>query len=75
MHDFMTKAVRLTRPLFVAIIGTVIVLAGVVMIVLPLPSLPVILAGLAILGTEFVWAKSLLASVKAIIVKRKDQGP
>ena len=45
-------------------LGFSVVLVGVAMIVLPGPAVVVIPAGLAILGTEFVWAKQLLDKVK-----------
>ena len=38
---------------------------GLVLLVLPGPGTPVLLAGLALLATEFTWAERLLASAKA----------
>lgn len=47
------------KPL-AAVMGLTLVLAGVVAVVLPGPfSIPPILLGLALLGTEFYWAKRL----------------
>ncbi len=42
------------------VIGFTIILLGAAMLLLPGPGLATIIAGLAILGTEFVWAKRLL---------------
>ncbi len=75
MRLFRMKAVKLARPLMVAVIGTTIVFAGIVTIVLPLPGLPLILAGLAILSTEFAWAKSLLAWMKKMLLKIRERFP
>jgi len=48
----------------VFIVGSLVCLAGVAMLVLPGPGIVVILAGLAILGTEFVWAERALDAAK-----------
>lgn len=55
---------RFVRRLVVGVIGGTVVLIGVAMIVLPGPAVIVIPAGLAILATEFVWARRLLKRVK-----------
>jgi tellurite resistance protein TerC len=61
----------------VAVIGTTVLLVGVAMIVLPGPAFLVIPAGLAILATEFVWARRLLQRVKDRIAtsRRPAQAP
>jgi tellurite resistance protein TerC len=64
MNDVMVKTVKRARRIVVAVIGTSVVLIGIVMIALPGPGLLVILAGLAILATEFVWAGRLLRKVR-----------
>jgi hypothetical protein len=46
-------------PLFVVLMGITILLAGILMIVLSGPAIIVIPAGLAILTTEFAWARIL----------------
>ena len=43
------------------------------MIVLPGPAVVVIPAGLAILATEFIWAKNLLGKMKEKAMKAKDK--
>jgi uncharacterized protein (TIGR02611 family) len=47
----------------VTIVGAVVVLAGLALCVLPGPGLLTIAAGLAILATEYDWAKRLLQRV------------
>lgn len=49
--------------------GTAAVLAGTAMLVLPGPGLATILLGLAILGTEFAWAKNLLNKITDCLVR------
>jgi uncharacterized protein (TIGR02611 family) len=44
----------------VGTVGTVVVLAGIVMMVLPGPGIASVLLGLLILSTEFRWAHRLL---------------
>ena len=76
MTDFMSKALKQAKPMMVGIVGMAIVLTGIVMIALPGPGLLIILAGLAILATEFMWARTLLARVKSIIGRiRKGRTP
>ena len=51
----------------VLVVGGTVVAIGVAMIVLPGPAFVVIPAGLAILATEFVWARRLLVRVREYI--------
>jgi tellurite resistance protein TerC len=46
------------------IIGFTILIIGLAMIVLPGPAILVIPTGLAILATEFIWARKLLEKLK-----------
>lgn len=55
---------RRARKVVVAVIGTTVLLIGIIMMIAPGPAFIVIPCGLAILGTEFVWAKRLLAYAK-----------
>jgi hypothetical protein len=48
------------------------VLAGAAMLVLPGPGIVVIIAGLAILATEYVWAQRLLRLAKEKANQAKD---
>lgn len=58
------------RKLVVAIIGGTVLLIGVALIVLPGPAFIVIPIGLAILATQFAWARSALARAKAMVGKK-----
>jgi uncharacterized protein (TIGR02611 family) len=59
-----TSTLRMVRKLVVLVLGGTVVLLGVALIVLPGPAFLVIPAGLAILATEFVWARRLLRKVR-----------
>jgi uncharacterized protein (TIGR02611 family) len=68
------------RPLIVRIVaviaGTVLVLGGLVGLLLPVvPGWLLIIAGLAILATEFVWARQLLDTAKAKATDLKAKVP
>ena len=58
------------RKLFIAIIGGTVLLIGVALIVLPGPAFIVIPIGLAILATEFAWARSMVNRAKAMVGKK-----
>lgn len=53
------------RRIGVAIVGGAVLLAGVALIFLPGPAFIVIPAGLAILATEFEWARRWLGKARA----------
>jgi tellurite resistance protein TerC len=52
--------IRYARRVAVAIIGTTVLLIGIVLLVTPGPAFVVIPVGLAILATEFAWARHWL---------------
>ncbi|MCX6449013.1 MAG: PGPGW domain-containing protein [Actinobacteria bacterium] len=54
------------RQIIAFSIGSFLVLAGLVLIVLPGPfTMPLVIAGLFVLAVEFAWAEKLLAKAKA----------
>mgnify|MGYP001589963099 FL=1 len=53
------------KRLIVAVVGFTVLLIGLAMIVLPGPAVVVIPIGLAILATEFIWARNLLKRIKS----------
>jgi tellurite resistance protein TerC len=59
------QTVRGARRLIVFVVGTTVLLFGVVMLVTPGPGWLLIVAGLSVLGIEFVWARRLLRKIKA----------
>lgn len=54
-----------TKRAAVMVMGMVLVGGGLVMLVTPGPGLVLIVAGLAVLATEFVWAEKMLDKAKA----------
>ena len=52
------------RWLTVATVGVTLLVVGLIFMVLPGPGIPLIIAGLAILATEFAWAEVLLNRTK-----------
>lgn len=69
----MNLTIKSVKKIIVGVIGFTILLIGIFMIVLPGPAFIVIPIGLAILATEFVWAKKLLNKVKAKISEQKKK--
>lgn len=61
------------KKVIIAITGGTVLLVGIAMIVLPGPALIVIPAGLAILATEFLWAKRALKKCQNIAIQTKNQ--
>jgi P-type Ca2+ transporter type 2C len=61
------------RKIFVGVAGFTVLLVGIAMVVLPGPAFIVIPLGLAILATEFMWARSLLNRAKEMLPKPKSR--
>lgn len=57
----------------IAVIGTIIILAGIAMLVLPGPGWVTIFFGLAVLGTEFVWARKSVLWLRNKLVALYDR--
>ena len=75
MKHFVFRTLGQAKRLIVTVIGFTILAAGIAMIVLPGPAVVVIPIGLAILATEFIWARKLLDTVKERIKRmRKGNG-
>ena len=69
------NTLRGVRRLLVAVVGATVVLIGVALLVLPGPAIVVIPAGLAILATEFAWARRLLKRVRERVGLDRAAGP
>jgi uncharacterized protein (TIGR02611 family) len=68
---YILKTLSQAKRLAIIVIGFTILAAGVAMIVLPGPAVVVIPIGLAILATEFIWARKMLITVKERIERFK----
>jgi tellurite resistance protein TerC len=68
------RAIHLTyttgRRIVIAVIGTSVLLLGIVMLVTPGPAIVVIPVGLTILALEFVWARRWLKKIREMISRR-----
>lgn len=62
-----------TVLLGVGLVGGTVTTAGVVMLVTPGPGLVVIIAGLAILATQFAWAERALDKMKQRAIQARDK--
>ena len=62
---------RFTKRIIVFVIGSTVLIFGVILIFIPGPAIVVIPLGLAILATEFIWARMLLNKIKEKIMQRK----
>ena len=65
---------RHARRIVVLVVGLTVVAAGIAMLVLPGPGLVAIVAGLAILATEFAWAQRYLEKTKEKAAQGVDVG-
>lgn len=63
--------IKKARRIIIIVIGGTVLAIGVIMIVAPGPAIIVIPLGLAILATEFAWARSLLHKIKDRIGRAK----
>jgi uncharacterized protein (TIGR02611 family) len=68
-----SKPLHMTWQIGVAVIGFAIIVAGIIMLPLPGPGWAVIFLGLAVLGTEFVWAQRTLLWTKDKVTKAANR--
>lgn len=57
-------AFRSSKRIAVTVVGGVLVLGGIAMLILPGPGILVVVAGFAVLGTEYAWAAHALDRTK-----------
>ena len=65
--------VRHARRVIVLVVGSTVLLLGVALLVLPGPAFIVIPVGLAILATEFAWARRWLHRIRETAEKGIDK--
>ena len=70
---FESKSIKTAKRIIVGIVGFTILIIGIAMIVLPGPAIVMIPLGLAILATEFLWARRLLKRLKRLITQKKKE--
>jgi uncharacterized protein (TIGR02611 family) len=65
---------RSGRRVIVTSIGFVLVAVGIVLLVIPGPGILLIAAGLAVLATEYAWARRLLDQAKTRAQRFRRRG-
>lgn len=68
----MTNGLQHAKRVIKIVIGFTVLAAGIAMLVLPGQGILTIMLALAILGTEFVWARRLLDKMKQKAAEAKD---
>ncbi len=68
----MIQTLKKIKRIIVGIVGTTVLIIGILLLVLPGPAFLVIPLGLGILATEFVWAQRLLRKVKEKLSRSKN---
>ena len=63
-RELLGAILRSGKRVVVLVVGLVLVAGGVALLVLPGPGLLVIVAGLAVLASEFAWAERMLDKTK-----------
>ena len=58
--------IKVVRRVIVSVVGATVLLIGIALLVLPGPAFVVIPVGLAILATEYAWARRWLTKVRRI---------
>ena len=58
------RIIKRTKKAVVFVIGITVLAFGISLMVLPGPAIVVIPLGLAILGSEFLWARQVLKKIK-----------
>ena len=69
----MNKVLKQTKRFVILLVGATLVLIGLALLVLPGPGIVVVIAGLAVLATEFVWAQQLLEKAKESAKRAKNK--
>lgn len=68
----MSVGYLLARRIIVIVIGGTLLLLGLALLVLPGPGVLVLLGGLGVLATEFVWAKVWLNKLRSSFPRWKS---
>jgi hypothetical protein len=73
MKQHVIRTLGQAKRLIVTVTGCTVLVAGIAMLVLPGPAIVVIPVGLALLATEFIWARKLLITVKEPIASVRKE--
>jgi uncharacterized protein (TIGR02611 family) len=72
VRHFVFRTLGQAKRLIVTVVGFTVLAAGIAMIVLPGPAVVVIPVGLALLATEFIWARKLLTTLKERVERMRN---
>ena len=64
---FAQVTIRIVRRVFILVAGSTLLLSGAALLILPGPGIPIFIAGLALLATEFVWARLWMSRVRRTV--------
>jgi hypothetical protein len=64
MKKHVITTLKQAKRVITVLIGFTVLLLGAIMLITPGPGIPAIVFGLAILGTEFIWARRLYKRFK-----------
>lgn len=70
---FVNVGLRHVKRFIILVVGVTVILIGILMLIGPGPGLVVIPIGLAVLATEFLWARRILKQYKTYAVNLKTQ--
>ena len=71
-------SIKIVKRVIVSVVGATVLLIGIALLVLPGPAFIVIPVGLAILATEYAWARRWLKRARRIatnVVSGHDRAP
>ena len=68
--DYIRWIGRTTWRVLVTVVGFALIAVGIVLLVLPGPGILVVIAGFAVLATQYAWARTALEETK----RRASQG-
>ena len=71
-----TENIKVVRRVIISVVGATVLLIGVALLFLPVPAFIVIPIGLAILATEYAWARRWLRKVRRMasdVVSGRDR--
>ncbi len=63
----------IVRRSVITVVGLLIVAGGIALMVLPGPGILLVVVGLAVLATEYAWARNLLGTAKEKAVKAQEE--
>lgn len=70
-----TPAGKLAWRLFIGFVGGIVTFIGVLFIVTPGPGIAVLIIGLAILASEFAWAKRAVEKAREAATSASERAP